>query len=98
MPYRRCGFAAKEVIVSTLATMHGIEESDDETEAEAQADAEDGSVELDSTGKRLAQTLRSYADWSPLKAFAILLLLCFTIHALRRAPSFGGKRVLSAIC
>ncbi|GHT13041.1 ferrous iron transporter B [Planctomycetales bacterium] len=71
------GFAAKEVIVSTLATMHGIEESDDETEAEAQADVEDSSDELDSTGKRLAQTLRSDADWSPLKAFAILLFIMF---------------------
>jgi ferrous iron transport protein B len=68
------GFAAKEVIVSTMATMYGIDEDEEDSPAptdEAGIDSDD----LDSQGKRLAVRLRSAAGWSPLKAFVMLLFV-----------------------
>ncbi|MDR0521117.1 MAG: ferrous iron transport protein B [Planctomycetaceae bacterium] len=67
------GFAAKEVIVSTMATMYGIAES-------AEPDEENNEVKifntsLDDRGKRLAERLRGEGNWTPLKAFVLLLFV-----------------------
>ncbi|GHT36755.1 ferrous iron transport protein B [Planctomycetales bacterium] len=88
------GFAAKEVIVTTMATMYGIEEdtvvSVSEGEAPVseeaagvnalpltQSSAEIEDDNLDDTGKRLALKLRDEVNWSPLKAFSMLLFVMF---------------------
>ncbi|MDR2756058.1 MAG: ferrous iron transport protein B [Planctomycetaceae bacterium] len=92
------GFAAKEVIVSTMATMYGIEE-EDETEAENNHQENKNNKEntfqepnvkrkeltkeleeidtesLDIQGKHLAVRLRAEKNWTPLKAFVLLLFV-----------------------
>jgi ferrous iron transport protein B len=79
------GFAAKEVIVSSLSTVYGIESLDDE--------------EVD---ERLADKLRSSEDWSPLKAFAMLLFVmiyapCLPTCAVIRRETGSYKYMLLAI-
>jgi ferrous iron transport protein B len=80
------GFAAKEVIVSTMATMYGIGEDEEESEtpnttnlAEPLAvGTEIGAIEtdnLDTQGKRLAVRLRTEGNWTPLKAFVLILFV-----------------------
>lgn len=69
------GFAAKEVIVSSMVTMHRIEE---ENNAPSQTERTSQEIEigdLDSSSKRLAMQLRSDAHWTPLKAFVLLLFV-----------------------
>ncbi len=53
------GFMAKEVIVSSLATIYEIEESDDE----------------EKTSEALATRLQSERNWSPVKALALLIFV-----------------------
>ncbi len=79
------GFAAKEVIVSSLSTIYGIEEDETKTEEPFVATTDVPSNlsplqeivtdELDDQGKRLAVKLRSEEGWSPLKAFALLVFV-----------------------
>jgi ferrous iron transport protein B len=72
------GFAAKEVIVSSLATMYGIEAEDEVTEKSADPLLEPPDIEdenLDNQGKRLAVRLRTEGNWSPLKAFVLILFV-----------------------
>lgn len=94
------GFAAKEVIVSSLATIYGIEEAGEEEGGEPDEEAERHpepspafvahpglptnltvdiaeieSEELDDQGKQLAGRLRAENNWSPLKAFVLLIFV-----------------------
>jgi ferrous iron transport protein B len=72
------GFAAKEVIVSSMVTMYGIEENDlREPGTVSPNEAKLESNDLDSSGKHLALQLRSDAGWTPLKAFVMLLFVMF---------------------
>jgi ferrous iron transport protein B len=82
------GFAAKEVIVSSMITMYGIEDGRQQT-AEAEADGRrqtaDGSREpatvsptespQEDAESTLAMRLRSEGGWTPLKAFVMLLFV-----------------------
>jgi ferrous iron transport protein B len=63
------GFAAKEVIVSSMITMYKIEDGKEDAEEWAESD------DLDSQGRQLAVKLRSERGWTPLKAFAMLLFV-----------------------
>lgn len=96
------GFAAKEVVVSALATVYNIESGDNDENEEDQAKEnvehlgnehhsliaktdlpsdltpnieEIESEDLDDQGKRLALQLRNEPNWSPLKAFALLIFV-----------------------
>ncbi|MDR1142433.1 MAG: ferrous iron transport protein B [Planctomycetaceae bacterium] len=88
------GFAAKEVIVSTMATMYGIETEDEKIENEkVESENENENTEqteqkvltkeieaidtdnLDIQGKRLAIRLRAEENWTPLKAFVLILFV-----------------------
>ncbi|MDR1962583.1 MAG: ferrous iron transport protein B [Planctomycetaceae bacterium] len=102
------GFAAKEVIVSTMATMYGIEEEQEPEEEETKQSVnkmpiteitetmettetmktttgnEQESIReiekidtenLDNQGKRLAVRLRTEKNWTPLKAFVLILFV-----------------------
>ena len=63
------GFAAKEVIVSSMITMYEIENGGEGIEELADTET------LDSQGRQLALKLRSERGWTPLKAFAMLLFV-----------------------
>jgi ferrous iron transport protein B len=63
------GFAAKEVVVSSLATIYEIENKDETAEEEKTADGGEESEQ------RLAEKLRSEKDWSPVKAFAMMIFV-----------------------
>ncbi|MDR3233671.1 MAG: ferrous iron transport protein B [Planctomycetaceae bacterium] len=66
------GFAAKEVIVSTMGTLYGLESAEDETiEGESAEESE-----ADQT-KNLVSALQAEKVWSPLKAFGFLLFIMF---------------------
>ncbi|MDR3183510.1 MAG: ferrous iron transporter B, partial [Planctomycetaceae bacterium] len=85
------GFAAKEVIVSTMATMYGIEAKDKEETEAVNAEAEvtipvsggDSVTEEaevsdeDAAIQGLAAKLQTEPGWSPLKAFSLLLFVMF---------------------
>jgi ferrous iron transport protein B len=85
------GVAAKEVIVSSLSTVYGIESSDE-------VEGEDGE-EVD---ERLVTKLQSSEGWSPLKAFAMLLFVmiyapCIPTCAVIRKETGSYKYMLLAI-
>jgi ferrous iron transport protein B len=85
------GFAAKEVIVSSLATMYGIEDEDKKTSNETKEEntttkandtnqvateiESDDLDDIDNRGKRLAFRLRAESGWSSLKAFVFILFV-----------------------
>ena len=81
------GVAAKEVIVSSLSTVYGIETADEEG---------------DETDERLASKLQAADGWSPHKAFAMLLFVmiyapCIPTCAVIRKETGSYKYMLLAL-
>jgi ferrous iron transport protein B len=65
------GFAAKEVIVSSLETLYGIEDKAEEKTASNTGTDNTEEKNVD----KLATSLKSNKNWSPLKAFAVLIFV-----------------------
>lgn len=81
------GFAAKEVVVSTLSTAYSME-MDDEAEDEA--------------SQPITQLLKDHPDWNPLKAFALLIFVmvyapCFVTVAVIWRESGSWKWALFSV-
>ncbi|MDR0869890.1 MAG: ferrous iron transport protein B, partial [Planctomycetaceae bacterium] len=68
------GFAAKEVIVSSLSTIYGIEENG-VNRGENVGEGDSSSAETEEPEQKLAERLQAEKNWSPVKAFAMLLFV-----------------------
>lgn len=105
------GFAAKEVIVSSLSTIYGIESGDETVEENPavgsdtvsdDAPVESADNELEEGDKKLAETLRSEPNWSPVKALAFLVFVmfyapCFPTCAIIRKETGSWKYMFIAM-